>query len=76
MWNHNLCYLTHLLNSGDIAVTGSLVSDPTSGNVQAETIIVSVNSENTGQKDAGSEWEFRELEATGDFDINRFRDFK
>lgn len=80
--NRNLsfhCYLTHLLNSGqqcDIAATGSLVSDPTSGNVQAETIVVSINSENTGQKDTGSEWEFRELKPTENFDVNRFRDFK
>ena len=41
-------------------------------------IVVSINSENTGQKDAGSKWEFRELKATENFDsdVDMFRDFK
>ena len=51
--NVNLSLPSYLLNFGqqcDIVATGSLVSDLTSGNVQAKTIVVSINSVDAGRR--------------------------
>lgn len=74
------CYLAQLLNVGKqciIATTGSLVFDPASGSVQAETLVFSTNSEkceNIDDKDAKLEWEFKDLEANESLEANEVKD--
>jgi len=75
------CYLAQLLNLRErcvAAVTGSLVFDPTSGNIQAETIVLITNSDkHTNQKDAKFEsWEFKDLSANGGLEVNYVKGLK
>ena len=60
-----------------IATTGSLVFDPASGSVQAETLVFSTNSEkseNIDDKDAKLEWEFKYLQANESLEANEVKD--
>lgn len=85
--HHNLyvyCYAAQLLKMGnwDIATTGALVSDPESGTVNADMVVVSTASRkpglgHTSPKDAPKwEWECKDLEANENIGVDDIRNLR
>jgi hypothetical protein len=70
------CHLSRLLCVGKrgIAATGTLPLDSATGKAKAKTIVASTNPHKSNQKDAKSEWKFKDLKANGDLSVTDIKD--